>query len=177
MIDTNSQDRETVCVVCQTPIPAEDIDVQPRRPCRNCGKTGRLYRLTVKERAAAVDSVRAEVVELSADTSATAMTILTTMCRPDCMDDFFRASSRLRQQLRGMHPQALRAIESGDFDPAPGVPFEDEAKRALRYTARELLLEINAAIDRKRFEIAETREARRDRWALFDRLLSFFRGS
>lgn len=168
-------DRDTDCASCGNHIPAADVDVRPRIPCRACGATARIFRVSITERLGVSDSFGGERVELSAETSASAVAIIS---MPD-MTDFWREAAMLKEaMLRDSGSDvALRAIARGAFDPNGQYPFDDKTKTKTQFVAEEILREREAAAARLRDDSLEAGERRRDALNWIDRLLAFVRGS
>lgn len=169
-------DRDTECATCGNPIPPEDTSTSLRVPCRKCGSTARIFRAHLSEGIIAADSLMAEVVRLSAETSATAMAI-STGTMPN-MDGFWREASALKEvMLRDQGSDvALRAIASGAFDPGEKYPFDAKTRNVTRFVAEEILRERQDAKDRTRVAIAEASERRRGLLAWLDRVIGWARG-
>jgi len=137
---------------------------------------------TLTESIAATDSMQATVLRLSVDTSAAAVQVMTTMGSPEGMNDFWGDAAELRHRMLLNHgsDQALRAIATGAFDPAPQYPFDEPTKAIARYVAAEELHARRDAAERDRATREHLRDQRRSLWkwmsGAFAWLLRIFKG-
>lgn len=173
-----SVNREVNCASCGNPIPQGDVLETPRIPCPSCGSTSRVFHDTLTELVSASARLQATVIRLSVDTSAAAVAVMTTMGSPEGMDSFWDKSAELRHQMLLNHgsDQALRAIASGAFDPAPQYPFDEPTKAIARYVAAEELHGRRDATERDRAARATTRDRRRAWMRGVDRFMTWCLG-
>jgi DNA-directed RNA polymerase subunit RPC12/RpoP len=175
-------DQRTIqCGECQRRVQDDGgLPEEERSPCPYCGSRTRLFNVSVHETIAPADSLQAQVVRLSEETSATAMAVTSTTFGAGLTDDLWKRSGPIREVLLKHEgsDQALRAIADGYLEFAPGYTGDRYDRFVIQYNAREILREREEAAERQRLEQDAQRADRKGRIRLlWDLLKILFRGS